>query len=391
MLVDFLIGIMLAASIIRGHKIGFICQLFLAIGFATGLFIGAALQPHAMSYADTVLSRALLSLVITLGLAMVVGRIGESVGLGIKLRIQPHLTANKIDAILGSAASVITFLGVVWLLAPVVSSLPSTGVQQALRNSSVIRTLNQAVPSAPKFISSIERLINPNGFPDVFTGLDRAPLKPDAPLPSLGELQTAVEQSRASVVKLEGRGCGGIVEGSGFVAADGVVITNAHVVAGVTRPSVIDTAGQHSAQVIGFDSNLDIAVLRVDGLVGKPLPIDTKLAARETASVVLGYPGGNGFTASPSVILDQFEAEGRDIYGKGVTNRSIYELKADIIPGNSGGPLLNRNGEVIGVIFAESTAYEDIGYALTTDAVAKTLQQALQQNQSVGTGTCASE
>jgi S1-C subfamily serine protease len=389
MLIDVIIVVFVVLSIIHGRRIGFVQQFLLAVGFITGLFIGGKLQPFVLSYTDTVLSRALVSLIVIIGLATIVGRIGESVGMGVKRRLQQTTLSNKIDGILGSIAGFVTVLASVWLLTPLLSGLPAPSLQRAIQSSNIVSKLNDSLPSSPQFISSFGRLINPNGFPDVFVGLDRQPLKPDAPLPSLGELQTAVQQTRPSIVKLEGRGCGGIVEGSGFIAGEDIVMTNAHVVAGVTKPIIVDTEGEHDATVIWFDPSLDVAILRTDGLVGKPLTIKTENVPRGTASVVVGYPGGGGFTASPSVILDQFAAEGRDIYSKNLTNRDLYELKADIIPGNSGGPVLDKEGTVIGLVFAESTTYDDIGYALTMNAVAKDLHQALQRNQAVSTGACA--
>src|SRR5690606_28479309 len=98
----------------------------------------------------------------------------------------------------------------IWLLTPVVTSLPSPGLQQAVKNSNIVSGLARTLPSAPEFISRIDRIINPNGFPDVFAGLERKPLRPDAPLPDLGEFQQAVEQTEDSIVRLEGRGCGGV-------------------------------------------------------------------------------------------------------------------------------------------------------------------------------------
>ena len=231
-------------------------------------------------------------------------------------------------------------------------------------------------------------MIDPNGFPQVFTGLEPS-LPTNTPLPNLGSLTAAVQKDRASVVKIEGRGCGGIVEGSGFVASSGFVVTNAHVVAGVANPVVLDANGEHATEVVWFDPNFDLAVLRVSGLAGKPLDIDTAHAPNGTASVVLGYPGGGPFSAAPATVLSDFTAVGRNIYGQGATSRDVYGIKATVIPGNSGGPLVNRSGAVIGVVFAESTTYNQVGYALATPQVVTELHQAEARNTPVGTGQCA--
>jgi S1-C subfamily serine protease len=389
MLVDAVIILLLVSIVIRGRDTGLVRQVGSAIGFVGGLFIGASLQPFIMQYADTTLSRAALALTVTIGCAFILANLGEYLGLLLKLRIRQWIPLNKADAVGGSIAGVVSLLAGIWLLTPILTGLPSIGLQQAIKQSSIVSMLDRRLPSAPEFISSVDRLINPNGFPDVFAGLERQPLDPSTPLPSLGEMQPAVEQTRSSVVKLVGRGCGGTVEGSGFVAANNIVITNAHVVAGVKQPTIIDTNGQHNATVIWFDKSLDIAVLRTTGLAGQPLTMDATILANSTPAVVVGYPGGGDFSASPATILDNFTATGRDIYGKGNTERSIYEVRADIIPGNSGGPLLSKDGKVVGVVFAESTTYEDIGYTLTLAPVVSALQQARQQNLAVSTGTCA--
>lgn len=389
MLVDIAIVILLLSIIVRGRETGLVRQVGSAAGFVGGLFLGAWLQPYVMQYADTTLSRALLALIVTLGCAFFLASVGEYTGSLIKRHLHRLTVLNKADAVGGSLAGAASLLAAVWLFAPVLTGLPSPGLQQSLRNSLIVSNLTRTLPSAPEFISRIDRLINPNGFPDVFAGLERQPLDPDAPLPSLGELRPAVEQTRASIVKLEGRGCGGIVDGSGFVAADNIVITNAHVVAGVKQPTIVDTNGRHAATVIWFDADLDVAMLRTSNLAGKPLTMNPAIQPNGTPGVVVGYPGGGGFTASPSTILDQFTAVGRDIYGRGSTERSVYEVRADIIPGNSGGPLLDKQGQVIGLVFAESVSYEDIGYTLTLKPVIDGLQRALQHNQTVSTGACA--
>ena len=108
-----------------------------------------------------------------------------------------------------------------------------------------------------------------------------------------------------------------------------------------------------------------------------------------TDGAVLGFPGGGNFDATPAVVLDDFTAAGRNIYDQGNTNRDVYEIKATVIPGNSGGPLINTSGAVIGVVFAESTTYNQVGYALTTPQVLSEIHQAEARNQTVSTGSCA--
>lgn len=391
MFVDLIIVILLVSSAFRGHEIGFVRQVLSAAGFIVGLFAGAALQPMLIGDGYEPVTNALLSLLLALAGAIIMLSVGEIAGIKFKRRLMHLMHLNRTDALLGSLAGAASLLIAIWLLAPTISNLPSPPFQQAIKDSRLVNLVNDSLPSAPKFIASLDRIINPNGFPDVFAGLERQPLDDGTPLPPLGDgdLTAAVEKARSSVVKLEGMGCGGIVEGSGYVARPGVVITNAHVIAGVNRPIVIDANGEHPARVIWFDPDLDMAVLRVSGLAGKPLVTGPVRHDKGTAAAVLGYPGGGSFRAGAATILDQFVATGRDIYETRRTNRDIYELKADIIPGNSGGPLIDSRGQVIGLIFAESTSYDNIGYAITMESVNDRLQRALARDAPVGTGACA--
>lgn len=387
-LLDLIIIIFLVAAFFRGLQSGFVRQFFSTLGVFVGIFFGAWLQGFFIDLVHSPQSKALLALVIVLSSAIFFMTLGEFIGLRLKSHFEKIGLAQKADRIFGSIMAVVSIIVAVWLGSAIFNKVPVLGLQQQLRSSRVVATINSVLPSAPTVIAQIGHFINPNGFPQVFTGLEPQ-LKTDAPLPELGELRSAVEQSRASVVKVAGKGCGGIVEGTGFVAGDGLVITNAHVVAGVSDLLVIDGLGNHGTQVIWFDTNLDLAVIRTSGLEGQALALNNNNVANGTKGVVLGYPGGAGFTASPAVVLETFIATGRNIYNQGTTERSVHSIKADIKQGNSGGPLVAVDGSVIGVVFAESSSYQDVGYTLTMDQVIDTLTKAKNSGQSVSTGACA--
>ncbi|HSX17238.1 MAG TPA: MarP family serine protease [Patescibacteria group bacterium] len=383
---DVFIIIFLIAAVVRGLEIGFIRQFCSTFGFFVGLFIGALIEGKVMHLAHAPDTRAFLALTITLSSAFLFMGIGEYSGWLLKFKVSDSPLANKLDRYFGSVLAGVALLAAIWLGASIFRGVPSPMWQRQIRGSRVVAVLDHGLPSAPATLTKLGHLINPNGFPQVFTGLEPAPDK-DAPLPDMGEFTPAVQAVRASVVKVEGKGCGGIVEGSGFVADSGEVITNAHVVAGVTDPTVLDIAGTHRARVVLFDADLDIAILRTSGLAGKPLAMDTKTAANSSAAVILGYPGGGDLSAKAAAVLEAFAAKGRNIYNQGETERNIYSVKGDVQQGNSGGPLINKDGTVIGVIFAKSTSYDNLGYALAMDAVVQDLHKA--GNQTVSNGTCA--
>jgi len=387
--IDILIILFLISSIFRGREVGFVRQLFSTIGFFGGLWIGTLLEPHTVTLAHSQGARSFVTLLTTLGCAFVLLSVGEYVGILLKSKVTLK-QLNTADNALGSGLALISVLLAVWLSASIVLSLPFGGLQNSVRGSSIISALNRKLPPATTIVADLSHLIDPNGFPQVFNGAEPAP-NGNVALPNLGNLRPAVQKDEASVVKIEGQGCGGIVEGSGFVVGKGLVATNAHVIAGIGTPYVLDGNGTHRGTAVWFDPNLDFAVLRVSDLAGKPLNISTAEAARGTAGAVLGYPGGGNFTAQAAAVLDEFAATGRNIYNQGNTTREIYELKASIIPGNSGGPLIDKNGTVIGVVFAESTTYNQVGYALQTKPVVQGIKQAEARNQRVSTGSCAEQ
>jgi S1-C subfamily serine protease len=190
------------------------------------------------------------------------------------------------------------------------------------------------------------------------------------------------------VVRIESVGCGGFLTGSGFVAGENLVITNAHVIAGVSEPTVVDAEGRHAATTVLFDPSSDIAVLRTNSLAGDPLPLLSSILDRNDTAVTLGYPEGGPIEATPAGILGQTRAVGRDIYHDKLAIREVYQLQTRITTGNSGGPIVLQDGTVAGVIFAKSEARENTGYALTSVFVQPILDQAQGETDRVSTGAC---
>lgn len=387
MLIDILIILFLASALYRGREIGFVRQAGSTVGFFGGLFLGAWLEPRTVNLAHSQAGRVFATLVTTLGCALILMAIGEYLGMRLKRRVLLK-RVNSLDNGFGAVLGGVSLLFSAWLIAGILGALPFPGLKMALQDSRIISGLNRRLPAAPSVMAELGHLIDPNGFPQVFIGSEPGPHSAIS-APSLGDLQAAITRDQASVVKVEGQGCGGVVEGSGFVAGNGLVATDAHVVAGIRHPYVQDGNGLHGGTVIWFDPNLDFAVLRVNNLAGGALTIYKGRVSPGTQAAVLGYPGGGPLTAGAAAVLDEFTATGRNIYGSGNTDRDVYEIQADVIPGNSGGPLVAKDGSVIGVVFAESTTYQHVGYALTTTQVNTEINQAAAQSQTVSTGSCA--
>ena len=386
-IVDLIIILVLIGAIARGLELGLVRQLLSTVGFFGGLLIGASIEPHTVTLVHSPSARIIVTLATTLGTGMLLLLIAELIGLKLKQELLFCEQLNRVDNGLGAAIAVVSSLALVWLSVAAITALPYPGLQDNVHKSRIISYLDKSLPPAPTFIADIGRLIAPNGFPNVFIGGEPGTSSATPPTPA--ELAAAVARDKASVVKVSGDGCGGIVEGSGFVVSSNLVVTNAHVVAGIARPYVTDGGGRHQATPIWFDPNLDLSVLRVNQLVGQPLSFRSADITHGTKGGILGYPGGGPFTSDTAAVLDEFTAVGRNIYNEGRTTRDVYQVQGTVVPGNSGGPLVDLDGNVMGVIFAASVSYDGTGYALSTPQVLNEINQAKAMNTPVVTGACA--
>lgn len=386
---DVAIVLLTMTALVRGIELGLVRQVFSAGGLLAGLFLGAWLQGFIVNSVQTPSSKAFLTVMVIASCAILGMSIGEVVGLILKRKVHESKVhvLEKADRASGAIIGAAVLLLIVWLCASIFARTPIATVQQQLKGSVIISQLNHTLPEAPNIVARLGHLIAPNGFPDVFEGFEPR-VNTDKPLPSIGQLDPAVQKARASVVKVSGKGCGGISTGSGFIAAPDLVVTNAHVVAGVAKPTITDANGQHTATVVWFDPELDVAILRSTALTAAPLAMTGAIAANGTAAAVLGYPGGGDMTAEPASILDSFIATGRDIYNQETVRRQVYSVKATVAQGNSGGPVINQDGAVIGLIFAKSATYAQVGYALTMQQVVYVLEQAKTAAGPASTGSC---
>src|SRR5664280_230746 len=351
-IVDLVILVALALAAFQGLRLGGVVQVLTFGGFLVGLYLGALLASVTVRWAHALSARTALALVTMVGVAILCGAVGRIVGNLAFGRVHRGVL-GPIDSALGVLVTVAATLLAVWLLANTLVNSSSLALNASIAQSRIIRSLDGVLPAPPSVFSQVQGFLSAEGFPPVFAQLAPASAGPVA-LPGNAELQRAVALAGASTVKIVGEGCGQIQEGSGFVVGPGLVVTNAHVVAGIPHPMVEDDAGSHSTQVISFDPAYDLAVLRVSGLTEASLALDPTDVPRGTKAAVLGYPGGGPFQVAPAGVMAGFEAEGRDIYGQGLTVRQVYEIQAMVRPGNSGGPLVEPDGQVIGVVEREN-------------------------------------
>lgn len=388
MLVDLGIIGVLGLAAVHGVTQGAALQVLSFGGFWIGLLLGAALAPVTQKLVQTPFAGAFVSLVTLLGLALVGGAVGRYFGTHAWSALQRR-KLGKADAAAGGVVSVIAARMAVWLVALLLAAGPTRQVARAVHDSAIVRTLINRLPPAPSVFARLQAFIGTTPFPRVFEGLEPIPAGP-VDGPGNAVVQAAVSAAGASTVRVTGLGCGGIQTGSGFVVAPGnLVVTNAHVVAGIDSPQVEDGAGSHRSVPVLFDDQLDLAVLRTSGLAGRPLPILNGEAGRGQGGAVMGYPGGGRFNAVAAAVLRRFFATGRDIYNANTTRREVYQLQSQIRQGNSGGPFVKEDGTVLGVVFAASTTQGDVGYALTSKEIGPRVQQAQAAGGPVNTGSCA--
>ncbi len=395
--VDYLLIIMVAASGIHGLRLGAASQVLSFGGFWLGLFLGALLAPPLVGLAKGRDTRSAIAMVVVFGAAFLLGGVGRLFGARSASALR-RLRLGAVDAAAGVAVAVVATLVAAWLVGSFLANSRYTTLDAAVDKSHILRALDGVLPPVPSVFARVETFLDSEGFPIVFAGLPPE-AAPPVGLPSNLAVRTAVLKAERSTVQVVGAGCGVIQEGSGFVVAPGLVVTNAHVVAGVAHPVVLDAVGRHPATAVLFDPRLDLTVLRVPGLADPALPIDTTTVGRGTSGVVLGYPEGGPFDYRPAAVAASFMATGLDIYGKSQTLRQVYQIDAVVQPGNSGGPLIASgdgadgipDGTVIGVVFARSTVNPDVGYALAMAAVKSDVSRVGPGSRPVATGGCISD
>jgi S1-C subfamily serine protease len=295
----------------------------------------------------------------------------------------PQGQARTADRTAGGIAGVLGVLIGLWLLLPTLADVPGWPAEQA-RTSLIARAVDDAFPEAPDTLQALRQLVGEDQFPRVFEGLDRT--EEVGPPPASTQLTQAVANAVIpSTVKVEGVACRRIQEGSGFVVAPDLVVTNAHVVAGEGETIVERSDGsQVRARVVVFDPARDIAVLRTPGLNRPALEVGDTGAGG--LGGVFGHPGGGELRIAPFRVSEEVRAQGRDIYDRSRTERQVLVLASDLRPGDSGAALIDATGSVVGVAFAVAPDRRGVSYALTAEELRAALQGSL--TDPVDTGPC---
>ena len=292
---------------------------------------------------------------------------------------------SSTDRLAGAVAGLAGLVVVVWLVLPVLVASPGWVSRQAT-TSWVAQQIDATLPPPPDAMQALQALVGADDFPDVFDALRPTPELGPPPVESGLSIATAEEVAR-SVTKMEGAACSRVQDGSGFVVAPDLVVTNAHVVAGEDQTTVIrDDGRRFDGTVVAFDPDRDLALVSVSGFDRPALPLQVEPVGEGTIGGVFGHPGGEPLRIAPFRVARQITATGRDIYGTGTTERQVLELSAGLRPGDSGSALVDPGGEVVGVAFAIARDRSDVAYALAPSELLAVLQT--RSGSAVSTGPC---
>lgn len=390
--VDLIVVVIALLAAASGFRQGAVASALAFLGVVLGAVAGILLAPHVISNFEDRTTRLLVGVVLLVGLiiigevsGMILGRAARS---GIRSR-----GVRRVDSVIGSMLQVVAVLIAAWLLAIPLSSSAETQVSTAVRGSKVLTGVDALAPQwlrdLPKDFSA---LLDNSGLPQVIGPFGRTPVaEVGPPDPTVLQLP-AVAQVRPSVVKIEGTApsCRQALEGSGFVVSPERVMTNAHVVAGTRRLTVSSPNGQQlPARVVLFDSDNDIAVLDVPGLTAPALRFADGEAQTGDDAIVLGYPEAGPFAVNAVRVRDKINLSGPDIYRTGQILRQVYTVRGLIRQGNSGGPMINSAGEVVGVVFgAAEDTNDQTGFVLTAEQVRQNLTDSEARSARVSTQTC---
>lgn len=362
-MLDFVVLAVVAVTAIGGFRRGLVAGVLSLGGLLAGAVLGAKLAPGLIGGDEA----RFVPLVTLIGGAMGAA-LGQFVGVLFGRAARGALVIGPLrplDSAGGGLFGAAIGLSLCWALGAVLLYLPGqTDLRRYAQESVILSRLNDEFPPN-RLIDALERI-------DPLAAIAGPGATVDPPDPALARTP-AVRAASRSVVRILGLACGLGLEGSGWIAAPGLVVTNAHVVAGIDEPRVDRSDGAfRKARVVAFDEKNDVAVLRVPGLAGEPLRLAE--ATPGTAGALLGYPGNGPLTATPVRVGRTIGLFAKDAYGRYPVSRRVTLVRGSIRSGNSGGPVVDSQGRVLTIAFAERTDGGG-GYGVPTEAVRRALAQ----------------
>jgi S1-C subfamily serine protease len=390
-LVDVVLIALALLFALSGFRQGLLVSSTSIVGFLGGAVLGAQLsRPVADRIDGSNVTRVFAALVVVLAGALLGQIVAGAAGRALRSRVTWE-PAKIVDSVAGAVVSSAAVLLVAWMVASPLASSPFPPVASQVRQSALVQAVDRAVPDGVRSVyNSLRDAIDRQGLPDVLDPLTPTQVR-DVPAPDQALLNSPVVASvQGSVVKVSGiaPSCSRQIDGSGFVYAPERVMTNAHVLAGVTDPVVHAEGEEYEATPVYVDEEVDIAVLAVPGLPEIPLRFAPEPADTGADAIIMGYPGGGPFYVGPARVRDRGEISGPDFRNTQTVVRDVYALYGIVRAGNSGGPLFATDGSVLGVVFASAIDDPNTGYALTALQVADAARAGTTALAEVGTGPC---
>lgn len=378
--VDWIIVAFTLVMAVWGYMQGLVVGALSLGGFVAGAFLGSRIAPLLLSGGSQSPYTPLVTLVVAVTLGGVLATVLETLGFGLRRKMGP--TLGTIDGAAGAVLVACFGLGLVWVAGAVALQTPGArDLRRDIQRSAILQALNEALPPSGPLLNALARF-------DPLPSVAGPPANVPAPNSRIAR-DPQVRAAGHSVVRVLGTACGLGVQGSGWVAGRGIVVTNAHVVAGEDDTTVqIQGAGPHlDAQAIAFDPHDDIAVLRVSGLDGVPALRINQNAQPGTSGAVLGFPHDGPYDVEPARLGSTTEVLTQDAYGRGPVRRPITSFRGLVRSGNSGGPLVDGDGRVLATVFAASVGNgRHTGFGVPDSVVRDDLGKA---GPAVDTGPCA--
>ncbi|MDP2014601.1 MAG: MarP family serine protease [Actinomycetota bacterium] len=374
-----------------GWRQGFVAGLLSFAGFLGGGLLAAFLLPDVIS---SRVSEGVMRAVILIGAILLSALLGQGLTSILGRWLRDAITwrpARLVDNILGAALNVLALAVMTWILASAIAMLPRTEATSMIQQSKVVTTLDGLVPDQVRdaFVH-LRDAVGEGALPRVFSTLAEI-VGPEVPAPDDSLVNAPViQQSASSVARIVGiaADCSTSLSGSGFFVGQGFLLTNAHVVAGVTNPEVQVGNQRWPASVVYFDPQLDVAALKIDVISVPPLALRTSPPASGSDAVAIGYPGGGDLQILPARIRALVDARGDDIYGKSGVQRQVITFKGNVIQGDSGGPLLAPDGAVLGMVFGSGIGDATTGFAIASSELKPAIIEGSSAQKPVSTGTC---
>jgi S1-C subfamily serine protease len=390
--VDVLILVLALFAGISGARQGMVTAAASFVGVLAGAVIGVRIAPSLIARFESPEVRVAVGV----SIVIVLVALGETLGVWLGRAVHGRIDAEalrQVDSFMGAGVQGAAALVVAWLVAlPLTESSAYTGLTSAVRDSSVLRVTDTMMPNVLRELpAELTKLLDVSGFPDVLAPFSPTPITDVGPADPVLLNSPVVREARASVLKVRARAasCSRALEGTGFVIAPQRVITNAHVVAGTDRVAVETSRGALDATVVSYDPNTDVAVLKVPQLRAPVLQLAPAPAATGSDALVLGYPLDGPYTASAARVRDRIRLRGPDIYNGATVVRNVYTVRAVVRSGNSGGPLLDGSGQVLGLVFGAAVDNDETGFVLTEEEIADDIAAAPSQTDKIPTGVCA--